>query len=153
MWPADLALAGIGSLSNIALGGQLRLDRDGPYSNYTEILAAENDIVLNRELIDVWAWIFFTLNTTMTMSIIYKILCVSSCFPIYRTEGHCLQLIKKSRKRPGRAVPRSSYLQHRDEGHHRVLPHRLDQPGHLCDCEYVLFRTSGGTNPRGSCAS
>jgi hypothetical protein len=34
---------------------------------------------LAQELSDVWAWLFFALNTTMTMSIIYKVLYVG-CF-------------------------------------------------------------------------
>jgi hypothetical protein len=34
---------------------------------------------LAQELTDVWAWLFFALNTTMTMSIIYKVLYVG-CF-------------------------------------------------------------------------
>jgi hypothetical protein len=149
MWPTDLALAGIGSLSNIALRGELRMDRNaGPLSE-AEWLAQAHNAVLNLQLIDVWAWIFFTLNTTMTMSIIYKILCAISCSTPYLTEGYCLQLIKKTRKRPSRVAPRSSHLQHRHSGHHRVLPRRLDRPGHLCDCEYVLFCTSGRVDLRG----
>jgi hypothetical protein len=70
-------VSGLGSLSNIAYGFQIRWDEDldmpdmGSKANLSDNLA--------QELSDVWAWLFFALNTTMTTSIIYKVLYVH-CF-------------------------------------------------------------------------
>jgi hypothetical protein len=77
--PANLELEAIGSLSNIALSTMLRFNQDildGPIQNAIE---ARDSAILAQKLVDVWAWLFFALNTSMTMSIIYKILQVG-CF-------------------------------------------------------------------------
>jgi hypothetical protein len=71
--------SGIGTLSNIALTAQLRVDEDAFISSDQARLTAEGNAILAQKLLDVWAWCFFAVNTTMTMSIIYKILYVS-CF-------------------------------------------------------------------------
>jgi hypothetical protein len=66
----------IGSLSNIALGTVLDLEKKKYHPlalAQAEITLASNS-VLAQKLIDVWAWLFFAINTTMTVSIIYKIL-------------------------------------------------------------------------------
>jgi hypothetical protein len=70
-------LSGLGSLSNIAYGLQIRED-EGFYPselNYDRLEDMRNDD-LAQELRDGWAWLFFALNTTMTISIIYKVLYV-----------------------------------------------------------------------------
>jgi hypothetical protein len=71
--PADLELEAIGSLSNIALSTLLRYDQDPDSVDSGSNAIHDNDI-LAQKLVDVWAWLFFALNTSMTMSVIYKIL-------------------------------------------------------------------------------
>jgi hypothetical protein len=69
-------VSGLGSLSNIAYGLQIR--EDEKLLSYLELVnekIGQRDN-LAQELSDVWAWLFFALNTTMTMSIIYKVLYV-----------------------------------------------------------------------------
>jgi hypothetical protein len=73
--PTDSQVAGIGSLSNIALGLHLRWDGASLTSN-THSMEVEKKVMQAQELIAVWAWLFFALNSSMTMSIIYKILYV-----------------------------------------------------------------------------
>jgi hypothetical protein len=70
-------VSGLGSLSNIAYGLQIREDEVGFYSDDDREAMRNNNLA--QELSDVWAWLFFALNTTMTMSIIYKVLYVG-CF-------------------------------------------------------------------------
>jgi hypothetical protein len=77
IWLADPGLAAIGSLSNIALSAVLRNDRDLEWGFIQKLIdegQAADDSILAQKLVDVWAWFFFALNTSMTMSIIYKIL-------------------------------------------------------------------------------
>jgi hypothetical protein len=74
--PAESQLAGLGSLSNIGLGVDLRNDGRSPESNEAAFHLIQAEL-LTQKLITVWAWLFFTLNTTMTMSIVYKILYVA----------------------------------------------------------------------------
>jgi hypothetical protein len=70
--PADSELEAIGSLSNIALSTLLHFLQD---PHFIPDLESMNDNTnLAATLVDVWAWLFFAVNTTMTMSIIYKIL-------------------------------------------------------------------------------
>jgi hypothetical protein len=79
IYPADSGMVVLGSLSNIALGAQLRLD-DGLIQHYfylEQVKASLINSVTAQKLIDVWAWIYFAMNTTMTVSIIYKILYVA----------------------------------------------------------------------------
>jgi hypothetical protein len=76
--PADLELEAIGSLSNIALSTLLRHYQDP--GTIRDIDSLNDNTILAETLVDVWAWIFFALNTTMTMSIIYKILSVGCVF-------------------------------------------------------------------------
>jgi hypothetical protein len=64
-------LAGLGSLSNIAL---VRSDAGDLVSLSQQLI---QDELLSQKLVTVWAWLFFALNTTMTISIVYKILCVA----------------------------------------------------------------------------
>jgi hypothetical protein len=72
--PADLELEAIGSLSNIALSTLLGYYQDPLPISYSEYRTMNDNEVLAAKLIDIWAWLFFAVNTTMTMSIIYKIL-------------------------------------------------------------------------------
>jgi hypothetical protein len=76
--PAESQLAVLGSLSNIGLRADLRIDAEGgnivSYAALFQLIQAE---LLAQKLITVWAWLFFALNTTMTMSIVYKILYVA----------------------------------------------------------------------------
>jgi hypothetical protein len=71
--PADSELEAIGSLSNIALSIVLRFYRDPDSFSDSGRSIMSDSAILAQKLIDVWAWLFFVLNTTMTMSIIYKI--------------------------------------------------------------------------------
>jgi hypothetical protein len=109
---ADSELAGIGSLSNIALQGELRVhsnrDENEPLSHEAWLTAQHNDI-LNPQLIDVWAWVFFALNTTMTMSIIYKILCVGICLPFILPNGVVVCSSSRNRARVLTAGLRQDY--------------------------------------------
>jgi hypothetical protein len=74
--PADSEPQAIGSLSNIALSTLLRYDQD--YESVYHMAGGIQTMIDNDDLaaklVDVWAWLFFALNTSMTMSIIYKIL-------------------------------------------------------------------------------
>jgi hypothetical protein len=70
---AESKLKAIGSLSPIALIKLLRFYQD-PYSLGNNLGPMNDNTILAGKLIDVWAWLFFALNTSMTMSIIYKIL-------------------------------------------------------------------------------
>jgi hypothetical protein len=72
--PADSELEAIGSLSNFALGIVLRFYRDPDSIGYSGVGTMNDSTILARKLVDVWAWLFFATNTSMTMSIIYKIL-------------------------------------------------------------------------------
>jgi hypothetical protein len=58
---------------------------DGNPDSAQEWSEADQSIDLGRKLTLVWSWIFLALNTTMTMSIIYKILSVTS----YPSELSC----------------------------------------------------------------
>jgi hypothetical protein len=70
-----LELKAIGSLSNIALSTLLGYYQDpSSYKNEVAFETMWYNETLAAQLVDVWAWIFFALNTSMTMSIIYKIL-------------------------------------------------------------------------------
>jgi hypothetical protein len=75
-------MTGIGSFSNIALGAELRLDEDNidSYQAWNTVQHYNN---LSEELIIAWDGLFFIINTTMTMSIIYKIMYVSHLSSIY----------------------------------------------------------------------
>jgi hypothetical protein len=65
----------IGSLSHIALITLLRYFQDPDLLSYPGFSTTMNDnLLLAAKLLAVWAWLFFALNTSMTMSIIYKIL-------------------------------------------------------------------------------
>jgi hypothetical protein len=80
---ADSEMAGVGSLSTIALRSELHAFDSWNWDVYSqdwerEWDKAQQSAVLCQKFILVWAWIFFALNTTMTMSIIYKILSVTS---------------------------------------------------------------------------
>jgi hypothetical protein len=89
IYSADSGMAEIGALSNISLGTQLRLDEysEVPQGGqklidyYNAWDRAERNSGLAQKLILAWAWIFFALNTTMTMSMIYKIVYVSPFIP------------------------------------------------------------------------
>jgi hypothetical protein len=70
--PADSELEAVGSLSNIALSTLLHVYQD-PYF-LPDIGSMDDNTNLAAKLVDVWAWLFFAVNTSMTMSIIYKIL-------------------------------------------------------------------------------
>jgi hypothetical protein len=67
-------LEAIGSLSNIALSTLLRYYQDPDSVNDSGFRTIDNNDILAEKLVNVWAWLFFALNTSMTMSIIYKIL-------------------------------------------------------------------------------
>jgi hypothetical protein len=69
--PANWEMTGIGSLSNIALEFVLRWDEELSPSRFLTVYRKLN---LYQELIAAWACVFFALNTSMTMSIIYKIM-------------------------------------------------------------------------------
>jgi hypothetical protein len=76
---AEPTTIGIGSLSNIAIVAYLRLLSEaerGSLPNHQTSQTSRNGIFLSARLLDIWAWIFFSLNTIMTISIIYKILYV-----------------------------------------------------------------------------
>jgi hypothetical protein len=75
-YSSDSPLAGLGSLSNIALGAEFRSDT-GPLEFNAVVFQLILAELLAQKLITVWAWLFFALNTTMTMSIVYKILYVA----------------------------------------------------------------------------
>jgi hypothetical protein len=68
--PTNLRLEAVGSLSNIALSTPLHSYEHPVYSRSPII----DNLILAQKLVDAWAWLFFALNTSMTMSIIYKIL-------------------------------------------------------------------------------
>jgi hypothetical protein len=71
----DLGLEAIGSLSNIALSTLLRLYQySGRGDKLAEFRTALDNEALAENLVDTWAWLFFALNTSMTIAIIYKIL-------------------------------------------------------------------------------
>jgi hypothetical protein len=136
-------------LANISLGTELRLDA------YTEVpqggqklidyenawIRAERNSGLTQKLIVAWAWIFFALNTAMTMSMIYKIVYVSSFVPKCLTEQHGhLQIICNSLGVSHRLAQATAHLQHHDSSHHRVIPHILDWPACLCDRQDIQLR-------------
>jgi hypothetical protein len=68
-------VSGLGSLSNIAYSLQIRAAEYFLWDALVDEQVALHDN-LAQELSDVWAWLFFALNTTMTLSIIYKVLYV-----------------------------------------------------------------------------
>jgi hypothetical protein len=72
--PADPELEAIGSLSNIALITLLPYFQDLDLITYSESRTINDNQLLAAKLVNVWAWLFFALNTSMTMSIMYKIL-------------------------------------------------------------------------------
>jgi hypothetical protein len=70
-------MAGLGSVSNIANGLPLRWEDHGYFADGSQVTTEVLDMVmLSQELIAVWACLFLVLNTTMTISIVYKILYV-----------------------------------------------------------------------------
>jgi hypothetical protein len=71
---ADFPITGIGSFSNIALGTLVHADADPEHLYSINKTKIEETEILSQVLIVVWAWLFFALNTTMTMSILYKIM-------------------------------------------------------------------------------
>jgi uncharacterized protein YpuA (DUF1002 family) len=79
---------GVGALANIALGTQLNVDYDRAYDPITQYddnithLGTDNDRF--QIFVDVWAFLFFVINSTMTTSVIYKILYVNRMMWMYR---------------------------------------------------------------------
>jgi hypothetical protein len=71
----DSGVVGMGSLSNIALSADLKITEAKTAYVLEKTLISANDqaILVGQTLIDVWAWLFFAMNTTMTTTIIYKI--------------------------------------------------------------------------------
>jgi hypothetical protein len=87
MCPTDLKLTGVGALSNIELGTQLNMD----YAIYHDALLRNvdltqfvTDIDIFQIFVDIWAWLFFAINSTMTTSVICKILYVNCLISMYR---------------------------------------------------------------------
>jgi hypothetical protein len=79
---------GVGALSNIALGTQLNMDYAYTQDQFTQFDDDQTHFVTDNDrfqtFVDIWAWLFFAINSMMTTSVIYKILYVGRMVSMYR---------------------------------------------------------------------
>jgi hypothetical protein len=72
----------MGSLANIAYAYQVRIwnmeNHDEYWGSFQKIWhLAVQGYTAAKWLIDAWSWVFFAINTSLTASIMYKIMCVA----------------------------------------------------------------------------